>query len=152
MAIRDRGSTFSSHLKIPLCGSKRVRAWFRQLTITALILSSTQPASYYSWKVKTAQPLRDLACYWFRRDPARLVERSKSMNRPSAFIFFSICAVVDFVIGVMKWHSVVAGIVAIVCGLPLTGLLFLGLMASWNSNDDSGSHGSSKHRPRRRLS
>jgi hypothetical protein len=38
----------------------------------------------------------------------------------------------------VKWHSVVAGIVAIVCGLPLTGLLFLGFRASWKGNDDSG--------------
>jgi hypothetical protein len=35
------------------------------------------------------------------------------MNRPIPFVFFSICAVVDFVFGLLKWHSVVAGIVAI---------------------------------------
>jgi hypothetical protein len=74
----------------------------------------------------------------------RVEHNAGEMNRPSPFVFFSICAVVDFVIGVVKWHSAVAGIVAIVCGLPLTGLLFLGFRArgSWNSNDDSGSHGS----------
>jgi hypothetical protein len=38
----------------------------------------------------------------------------------------------------MKWHSVVAGIVAIVCGLPLKGLLFLGFRASSKGNDESG--------------
>jgi hypothetical protein len=48
------------------------------------------------------------------------------MSRPTPLVFFSIGAVVDFVFGLVKWHSVVAGIVAIVCGLPLTGLLFLG--------------------------
>ena len=52
------------------------------------------------------------------------------MKRPTPLAFFSICAVVDFVFGLVKWHSVVAGIVAIVCGLPLTGLLFLGFRAS----------------------
>ena len=63
------------------------------------------------------------------------------MNRPTPLAFFSICAVVDFVFGLVKWHSVVAGIVAIVCGLPLTGLLFLGFRASWRGNDDSGAPG-----------
>jgi len=40
------------------------------------------------------------------------------MNRPSPLVFFSICAMVDFVFGLMKWHSILAGTVAIVCGLP----------------------------------
>jgi hypothetical protein len=57
---------------------------------------------------------------------------------------FSICAVVDFVFGLVKWHSVVTGIVAIVCGLPLTGLLFLGFRASWRGNDDSGAPGTQR--------
>jgi hypothetical protein len=60
------------------------------------------------------------------------------MNRPTPLVFFSICALVDFAVGYMKWHSVIAGIVAIVCGLPLTVLLFLGFRASWKDNDDSG--------------
>jgi len=60
------------------------------------------------------------------------------MNRLSPLGFFSICAVVDFVFGYMKWHSVIAGIVAIPCGLPLTALLFLVFRASWTGNDDSG--------------
>jgi hypothetical protein len=55
------------------------------------------------------------------------------MNRRTPLAFFSICAVVDFVFGLVKWHSVVAGIVAIVCGLPLTGLLFLVFGASWKA-------------------
>jgi hypothetical protein len=60
------------------------------------------------------------------------------INRPTPVVFFSICAVVDFLFGLVKWHSVLAGIVAIVCGLPLTGLLFLGFRASWKGKDDSG--------------
>jgi hypothetical protein len=64
------------------------------------------------------------------------------MNRPTPLVFFSICGVVDFVFGLVKWHLVVAGIVAIVCGLPLTVLLFLGFRASWKGNDDSGAPGS----------
>jgi hypothetical protein len=63
------------------------------------------------------------------------------MNRPTPLAFFSICAVVDFVYGLVKWHSVVAGIVAIVCGIPLTGVLFLILGASWKGNDDSDASG-----------
>lgn len=47
------------------------------------------------------------------------------MNRHIPIAFFSICAVVDFMFGLVKWHAVVAGIGAIVGGLPLTGLLFL---------------------------
>jgi len=58
------------------------------------------------------------------------------MNRPTPLVFFSLGAVVDFVIGLVKWHSLLAGIVAIVCGLPLTGLLFLIFKMG---NDDSGS-------------
>ncbi len=72
---------------------------------------------------------------------ARLEHNAGEMNRPTLLAFFSICAVVDFVFGLVKWHSVVAGIVAIVCGLPLTGLLFLGFRASRKGNDDSGAPG-----------
>jgi hypothetical protein len=57
------------------------------------------------------------------------------MNRPGPIAFFSICAVVDFLFGLVKWHSVLAGIVAIPCGLPLTGLLFLGFRARSKSGD-----------------
>lgn len=61
------------------------------------------------------------------------------MNRRTPLAFFSIGAVVDFVFGLVKWHSVVAGIIAIACGLPLTGLLFLVFGASWKGNNsDSG--------------
>jgi len=60
------------------------------------------------------------------------------MRRPTPLVFFSICAVVDFVFGFIKWHSVLSGVVAIVCGLPLTALLFLAFRASWKGNDDSG--------------
>lgn len=48
--------------------------------------------------------------------------------------FFSIGAVVDFVFGLVKWHSVAAGIVAIPCGLLLTGLLFLVHRSSGKGN------------------
>ncbi len=61
-----------------------------------------------------------------------------AMNRRTPLVFFSTCAVVDFVFGFVKWRSFVAGIVAIVCGLPLTGLLFFGFRSSWKGNDDSG--------------
>jgi hypothetical protein len=39
-------------------------------------------------------------------------------NRRTPLAFLSISAVVDFVFGLVKWHSVVAGIVGMVCGLP----------------------------------
>jgi hypothetical protein len=61
------------------------------------------------------------------------------MNRPTPLIFFSICAAVDFVWGCIKWHSVIAGVVAIICGLPLSALLFLVFRAFGKANDDSGS-------------
>jgi hypothetical protein len=54
-----------------------------------------------------------------------LAHNAGDMNRPSPLLFFSICAVVDFAIGCIKWHSFIAGVVGIVCGLPLTALLFL---------------------------
>jgi hypothetical protein len=71
----------------------------------------------------------------------RVEHNTGEMNRPTPVGFFSICAVVDFLFGLVKWHSVVAGIVAIVCGLPLTGLLFLVFRASGRGNDDSGAPG-----------
>jgi hypothetical protein len=49
------------------------------------------------------------------------------MNRRTPLAFFSICAVVDFVFGLVKWHSVVAGIVAIVLRLSVDGLAFSSL-------------------------
>ena len=61
---------------------------------------------------------------------------AREMNRP--LIFFSICAVVDFMFGCVKWHSVLAGVGAIVGGLPLTAVLFLVFKALGKSNDDSG--------------
>jgi membrane associated rhomboid family serine protease len=60
------------------------------------------------------------------------------MSRPSAAVFFSIGAAVDFVFGLVKWHSIVAGIVGIICGLPLTGLLYLSFKTRWKGDDDSG--------------
>lgn len=59
------------------------------------------------------------------------------MNRPSSLAFFSIGAVVDFVFGCIKWHSILAGIFGIVCGLPLTGLLYLSFRARWNGDGDT---------------
>jgi hypothetical protein len=49
--------------------------------------------------------------------------------------FFSICAAVDFVLGCIKWHSVSAGLLAIVFGLPLNALLFLVLRRRGKVND-----------------
>jgi hypothetical protein len=49
------------------------------------------------------------------------------MNRPSPLVFFSICAVVDFAFGYVKWHTLGSGVAAVFFGLPLTALLFLGL-------------------------
>jgi hypothetical protein len=60
------------------------------------------------------------------------------MKHPSVLNFFLICAVVDFVFGRIKWHSVAAGLVAIVCGLPLTALFFLFFRERGSSTDDSG--------------
>jgi len=68
----------------------------------------------------------------------RVEHNTGEMNGPTPVGFFSICAVVDFLFGLVKWYSVLAGIVAVVCGLPLTGLLFLGFRASRKGKDDSG--------------
>jgi hypothetical protein len=59
------------------------------------------------------------------------------MNRLSALAFFSSCAVVDFVWGCMKWHSVAAGAVAIVGGLPLTVVLYFVFKAFGKSKTDT---------------
>ena len=52
-------------------------------------------------------------------------EHNGQMRHPTALAFFSLCAVVDFVFGCIKWHSVLLGVGAVVGGLPLTALLFL---------------------------
>ena len=62
----------------------------------------------------------------------------REMNRPNPLIFFAICAVVDFVFGYIKWHTLGSGIVAIICGLPLTGFLFLCFRTSEKGNHGSG--------------
>ncbi len=61
------------------------------------------------------------------------------MKRPTPLVFFSICAVVDFALGCIRGHSVGSGVLAIVFGLPLTGLLYLVFKALWKGKtDDSG--------------
>jgi hypothetical protein len=57
------------------------------------------------------------------------------MNRLSPLFFFSICAVIDFVWGCIKWHSVAAGHVAIVGGLPMTAFLYFVFRAFRKGND-----------------
>jgi hypothetical protein len=57
------------------------------------------------------------------------------MNRLNPIAFFTVGAVVDFAFGWIKWHSVGAGVVAILFGLPLTALLFFAFRASANGND-----------------
>jgi hypothetical protein len=58
------------------------------------------------------------------------------MNRPTPIVFFSLCAVVDFFFGLIKWHSVFSGVIAIVCGLPLSALLYFLLRAFEKGNDE----------------
>ena len=67
------------------------------------------------------------------------------MNRPSALVFFLICAVVDFVFGYIKWHSFVGGIGAIIGGLPLTALLFLLFRAGANGKEDKSHRDDDDH-------
>jgi hypothetical protein len=61
------------------------------------------------------------------------------MNRLSPLLFFSICAVIDFVWGCIKWHSVAAGLVAIVGGLPLTVVLYFLFSVFRKGKEDSNS-------------
>ncbi len=63
------------------------------------------------------------------------------MNRPTPLVFFSICALIDFVFGLVKWHSVAAGIVGMVCGSPLTALLFFVFKALRRANGNSSAPG-----------
>jgi len=60
------------------------------------------------------------------------------MNPRSALVFFSICALVDFVFGYVKWHTVLSGVGAIIGGLPLSVLLFFFLRAFSKVGDESG--------------
>lgn len=41
-------------------------------------------------------------------------------KRPNGLVFFAICGMVDFIFGLVREHSVLAGVVFIICGLPLT--------------------------------
>jgi hypothetical protein len=59
-----------------------------------------------------------------------------AVNRLNPIAFFTVGAVVDFAFGWIKWHSVGAGVVAILCGLPLTALLFLAFRASGNGKEN----------------
>jgi hypothetical protein len=57
------------------------------------------------------------------------------MNRLTPLVFFSILRRGRFRVRLHEGHSVIAGLVAIPCGLPL---LFLIFRASWTGNDDPG--------------
>jgi hypothetical protein len=57
------------------------------------------------------------------------------INRRSPLLFFSICAVIDFAWGCIKWDSVTAGLVAIVGGLPLTAFLYFAFRTFGKGND-----------------
>ena len=59
------------------------------------------------------------------------------MKRHSAGLFFLVCAVVDFVFGLIKWHSFLGGIGAVIGGLPLTTVLFVLSKARVNKDDES---------------
>jgi len=59
------------------------------------------------------------------------------MNRLSPLLFFSVCAFIDFVWGCVKWHSVAAGLAAIVGGFPSTTLLDFVFRAFGKDNDSA---------------
>ncbi len=59
-----------------------------------------------------------------------------SNERLSPIAFFALGAVIDFVIGWFKWHSLAAGVAAILFGLPATAVLFLIFKASGRGNDN----------------
>jgi len=46
------------------------------------------------------------------------------MKSHPALAFYSLCAVVDFAFGYIKWHSGAAGVVGIVVSLPFNAVLF----------------------------
>jgi hypothetical protein len=62
------------------------------------------------------------------------------MKSPTALVFFSICAVIDFALGCFKWHSVIAGVVTMVFGLPFNLFLFLVFRALGKATDSEASH------------
>jgi hypothetical protein len=58
------------------------------------------------------------------------------MKRHGTLIFFAICAVIDFVFGWMRAHSVSAGIIRIVVGLPFNAVLML-IFRAWERHHHS---------------
>jgi hypothetical protein len=70
---------------------------------------------------------------------AKQEDNAGGMNRMSPIVFFLVCGIVYFAFGWIKWHSVGAGVIAIICGLPLNALLFLAFRASVNGNDNRDS-------------
>jgi hypothetical protein len=76
------------------------------------------------------------------RTPGPLIQSSfqddsslpNEMSRPSSLVFFSICAVVDFAFGYLKWHTLGSGVAAVFFGIPLTALLFFGFRAFGKGN------------------
>jgi hypothetical protein len=87
---------------------------------------------------KTARSVRRLAKNRHFNNYGQTRIMLVDMNPRSPLIFFSICAVVDFVFGYAKWHTVLSGVGAIIGGLPLSVLLFFVLRALWNVGDESG--------------
>jgi hypothetical protein len=114
------------------------------MVITPLIMLApfSEPVGWLSYHQLYSVLEPTLSWNQLHSEPPKAKEHNGQMRgRPSALVFSSICAVVDFVFGYIKWHSVLAvlaGVGAMVGGLPLTALLFLLFRASWSVTDDSG--------------
>jgi hypothetical protein len=52
---------------------------------------------------------------------------------------FTLCAVVDFVLGFFKGRSVLAGIIAVVLGLPLSAVIVYGVLSRTVRKDEGKS-------------
>lgn len=75
---------------------------------------------------------------WDSHRCERVEHNASEMKRLSPWVFFSIGAVVDFVFAWVRWRSVAAGIVSIICGVPLTAVLFFAINAAVKDGDNSG--------------
>ena len=59
------------------------------------------------------------------------------MRSRSTLLFFSVCAVADFILGYIKGHSIGAGVAWTIFGLPFTVVLYSLVIVLWKGKHES---------------
>jgi len=58
----------------------------------------------------------------------------QALTAKHTLVVFALGAVVDFAWGYMKWHAILAGVVSIVLGVPVTALVWFPLKGAFSKS------------------